>query len=82
MNIFRSLLGGQIIFVLGVVNFLMALAILTTCRCIPGSSIFKKFTRNRVYQKFFKVHCYLWWIFWPSVIAHVIFTIMRVGVPF
>lgn len=82
MGLFRSQLGTQIIFVLGVINFLMALVLVVTCRCIPGNKILRRFTKNKPYQYINKTHCYLWWIFWPSVITHVVFTLARIGIPF
>jgi hypothetical protein len=34
------------------------------------------------YKYFFKLHCYLWWIFWPSVLVHAGVAIVFFGVPF
>jgi hypothetical protein len=38
--------------------------------------------QHKAYQRFYRYHCYYWWLFWASVVAHAIFAIQRVGVPF
>jgi hypothetical protein len=83
VNIFQTELTPKIIFILGIINLLSALLVLSTCRCIPGLKIFTgKLMQNAVYKQFYKYHCYIWWIFWTSVVVHVIFAIGLVGVPF
>jgi hypothetical protein len=52
-----------------------------SCRCIPGMGFGRRLMKYPAYQKFFKFHCYLWWIFWPSVIVHAIFAIGLFGIP-
>jgi hypothetical protein len=34
------------------------------------------------YKKFFKWHCYLWFVLLPSVILHAIIALRLLGVPF
>jgi hypothetical protein len=34
------------------------------------------------YQNVFKYHCYVWWIFWASVIVHAILAMRYIGWPF
>ena len=82
MSIFTSLLGIRIVFILGILNLLMFIAILLTCRCLPTSRIGKNWMQNATYKRIYKYHCYLWWVFGASVITHVIFAIGAFGIPF
>ncbi|MDD4859146.1 MAG: hypothetical protein PHR56_02960 [Dehalococcoidales bacterium] len=82
MNIFTSLIGIRIVFILGIVNALLFVFLLITCRCLPMSSIGKKWLQNATYKRFYGYHCYLWWVFGASVIVHVIFAIGAFGIPF
>jgi hypothetical protein len=82
MSIFRTVIASQIIFTLGIVNLVSILAILFSCRVFPTSKILKPLTLNKPFQKFYKYHGYIWWIFWTSVIIHVIFAIGQLGIPF
>ncbi len=83
MAIFYSITSAQIIFILGITNLVGALLVVLTCRCIPALSIVRgKLMQHKAYQRFYRYHCYYWWLFWASVVAHAIFAIQRVGVPF
>ncbi len=81
MDIFHSLTAARLILVLGIVNFILAFSIFFSCRCLPGSRIGKKLMKHQPYKRFWGYHCYLWALFWPSVIVHAIFAIMYVGWP-
>jgi hypothetical protein len=72
----------RILFVLGIVNLVTGLAIFLTCRCLPGAKIGKNLMKRRWFQAVFKYHCYIWWIFWASVIVHTLFAIKYIGWPF
>jgi len=37
---------------------------------------------NRLYQRFYKMHCFLWPLLWISVIAHAVFAFGFFGNPF
>jgi hypothetical protein len=82
MEFFRTLLAGKIIFILGIISFVSALTLTTSCRWLPASRLFKKASQNKTFMRFYKLHSYVWWIFWPSVITHVIFVVIRLGIPF
>jgi hypothetical protein len=69
METFYSV-APRIIFALGVVNLLTGLAIFSSCRCIPGSKIGGRLLQYRWYKSFFKYHCHVWKVFWPSVMIH------------
>ena len=66
----------RVIFALGIVNVVMGALVFFTCRCLPGSRIGKKFPR------FYKAHCYFWWVFWASVIVHAVLALVFIGRPF
>ncbi|MBU2608435.1 MAG: hypothetical protein KKF26_03885 [Chloroflexi bacterium] len=82
MDFFQSIPAARIIFILAIVNLLSGALILLSCRCIPGLKISGNLMRNRVYQKFFHLHCYIWWVFWPSVLVHAVLALALIGIPF
>ncbi len=81
MNIFQSAIASWLIFTLGIINLVSILLILLSCRCIPGWKLTSKLMKYGVYKRFFRYHCYIWWVFWPSVVIHAIFAIGRFGIP-
>jgi hypothetical protein len=81
MDIFQSLAAARLIFILGVLNLVLGVAVFFTCRCLPGSRIGARLTRYGAYRRLFKGHCYMWWAFWPSVIVHSVFAIGFLGWP-
>jgi len=62
MNIFHSIFAARVIFILGILNFLLMLFLLFTCRCLPTSRIGKGWMKNRNYVRVYKYHCYLWYV--------------------
>ena len=83
MDIFYSITGARIIFILGITNLVGGLLVALSCRCIPALSVIGgKLMQYKAYQRFYRYHCYYWWLFWLSVVVHAIFAIGRVGVPF
>ena len=81
MEIFHSIVVARLIFILGIVNLLALMLIFFSCRCIPGSRLLSKLAKYTAYNRFFKYHCYIWWILWPSVIAHALLAIAFFGIP-
>jgi hypothetical protein len=77
-----ALVATRVIFILGIVNLITGLLIFFTCRCLPGSRLGKGLTKYRWYQKFFKFHCYIWWVMLGSVAVHAIFAMVYLGWPF
>jgi hypothetical protein len=55
--------------------------IFLSCRCIPGLRIVGNLMQYPAYKRFYRYHCYIWWVFWTSVIVHAIFGIVTIGVP-
>lgn len=82
MDIFTSEVAPRIIFTLGIINIVTVTLIFLSCRCIPGLTIAGKLMKYPAYKRFYKYHCYIWWVFWPSVVVHAIFGIGYLGVPF
>jgi len=81
MDVFQSVVVARLILFLGILNFVLISLIFFSCRCIPGSKIGSKLMKYRPYQRFFKNHCYLWAILWPSVVVHAFLAIMFLGWP-
>ena len=81
-DFFHSTAVAKLIFSLGLLNFLAALAIFLTCRCLPTSRAGQNLLKKSWYQRVYKYHCYLWYILGASVVVHAFFAIMFAGVPF
>ncbi|MGD0781035.1 MAG: hypothetical protein ABR954_09725 [Dehalococcoidales bacterium] len=77
-----TLAATRVLFILGIVNLVTGLLIFFSCRCLSGSKLGKNLMKYRWYQRYFKLHCYIWWIFWISVAVHAIFAIIYIGWPF
>jgi len=83
VDLFRSVAAVRLIFILGIVNLVTALLIFFSCRCIPVSRIIgKALMKQPLYRRFNTYHCYIWPVFWASVIIHAFFAIMLIGWPF
>ncbi|MFC1902229.1 hypothetical protein ACFLX3_04815 [Chloroflexota bacterium] len=82
MDIFQSILAARLIFIFGIINLVTGALVLLTCRCLVGSNITGKLTNIAAYRRLFKYHCYIWWVFWVSVIMHAIFAIAFFGLHF
>jgi hypothetical protein len=78
----NTIVALRIIVILGIVNALVGLLLLLSCRCFPGTPLGKSLMKRPRFQKFFRFHCNLWWIFWTSVVIHAIMVIVYVGFPF
>jgi len=81
MDVFQSVAVARLIFVLGILNFILIILISLSCRCFAVSRIGSKLMSHRQYQRFFVKHCYLWYIFWLSVVIHAFLAIMFMGWP-
>lgn len=76
-----ALIAPKIIFTLGVVNLLSGFAIFFSCRCVGSANIGKRLMQKGWYKSFYKHHCVIWRIFWPSVIIHATLAIIFFGIP-
>ncbi len=77
-----QLIAPKAIFVLGIINLVTGIMVFLTCRCPAGSKRLAKLRQYPLYQSLFSYHCYIWWVFWVSVIIHAIVAIILVGSPF
>ncbi len=82
MDFFQSELAPRLVFILGIVNILSGTILFLSCRCVPGMKFAARWMKNARYLRFYKLHCYLWWIFWPGVIIHAVVAIIFFGMPF
>lgn len=77
----NPILVTRLIIILGIVNLITGGLIFFSCRCLPGSKLGSKLMKYQTFQGFYKYHCYLWRIFWPSVMIHGILAIIFIGWP-
>lgn len=70
MKFLDPLLVIRVIIILGIVNLVTGVLIFFSCHCLPGSRIGTSLMKYARYQRFYKYHCYIWRVFWPSVIFH------------
>ena len=82
MGIFQSTVVVKLIFSLGIVNLVSGALIFFSCRCLPGSRLAVGLMKYSAYKRFYKYHCYIWWVFWPSVVIHAGLALVFFGVPF
>ncbi|MDO8740749.1 MAG: hypothetical protein Q7J54_04240 [Candidatus Woesearchaeota archaeon] len=74
-------LGIKIVYVLGWTNILSLVLILLSCRCILGLKP-SSFSSSKLYMRFYKYHCYYWWLLIASVLLHAIMAFIIFGNPF
>ncbi len=81
MNIIDPLLATRLIVVLGIINLVSGALIFFSCRCLAGSKLGMKLMKYQAYQRFYKYHCYIWRVFWSSVMIHAALAIIFYGWP-
>ncbi len=72
----------RVLVVLGIVNAVLLLVMLLSCRCFIGAQPLAKITRSSAYKKFARYHCWIWWPLWASVATHAVLAIRYIGWPF
>lgn len=82
MHIFSPMVAQRIIFILGVTNAIMLLALFSSCRCVGASKVGALLMKRQWFKRYYKYHCYLWWILLVSVAIHMFFAINLLGFPF
>jgi hypothetical protein len=82
MEFLRTIEGVRVIFITGIVNAVIGLAMVSTCRWAPLARLTRGFAKSRYYQRFYALHNYFWWLFWISVAVHVVFAVSYIGFPF
>ena len=81
MEIFHSIIVARLIFGFGIINLLAVVTLFFSCRCIPGIPVIDRLMKYRAYQRFFRYHCYLWWVLLPSVVVHATLAVLFFGIP-
>ena len=79
MSIFDPLLATRLIVILGIINLVTGVLVFFSCRCLPGSGLGNRLMKYKGYQRFYKYHCYIWRVFWPSVMIHAILAVIFFG---
>jgi hypothetical protein len=82
MDVFQTIAAARVIYALAIVIIVSALLVFFSCRCLPGSRIARTWMQNSKYQRFYKGHCYYWWVLWISLIVHAVFAVGFLGNPF
>ena len=82
MEFFRTITFIRVVFALGIVNLVTGVLLLFSCRCIPGMFWVGRLMKLGWFKRFYRYHCYIWWVFWGSVIVHVTLAILVRGFPF
>jgi len=78
----NSLLALRVVFALGILNFLTLSALFLSCRCTGVRKPFSGMLRFKAFARFYKLHCYYWYILFGSVVAHLTIAIRVLGIPF
>jgi hypothetical protein len=81
MEIFQSAIAPKVTFILGITNLVSGILILLSCRCVGGARIGGRLMKYSAYKQLFKYHCYVWWVFWISVMIHAVFALSFFGIP-
>ena len=81
MDIIHSIAVARTIFILAIVNLTAGVFIFFSCRCIPGMAWGQHLMQLLWFKRFYRFHCYIWWIFWLSVVAHAILALLFMGLP-
>ena len=76
------LLAAKLSYILGIVNLVTMAMVVLSCRCIMGVDFVNRMQKNSIFQKFYRYHCYYWWLFFLSVLFHAILSITAYGNPF
>lgn len=72
----------RVVFITAIINIITILMILLSCRCINTWKVTSGLMKLPWFKRFFKWHCYVWYVFLPSVVIHIILAFLALGVPF
>lgn len=82
MPFFSGIIYARVIFITAMINLITLALILLSCRCINMWKLTSVLTKSPWYKRFFRWHCYVWYIFLPSVVIHAVFALTLMGIPF
>jgi hypothetical protein len=77
----EPLVAARAAYVLGWTNIIGLLLVILSCRCVMNIKP-EMLTKSKLYIAFYRYHCYYWWLFIISVLAHAILAITAFGNPF
>ncbi len=77
----NPIIATRIIFILGLTNLVSGLLIFFSCRCLGGSKLGGRLMKYLFYQRFYRLHCYIWRVFWVSVMLHATLAIIYLRLP-
>lgn len=73
---------AKLVYVLGWVNLLGLFLVFFSCRCLTGQRLFSWLVRFEWYKKFYRMHCWWWYLFFASVAVHAVVALAIYGNPF
>lgn len=76
------LLQAKLAYILGITNLVGLALVFFSCRCLMGPRLAKMMLKIPGYQKFYLTHCFWWYLFFISVILHVVLAVSAYGNPF
>ena len=77
-----AIVFARVIFITAMINLVSIILILFSCRCINSWKLTSGLTKYHWFKRYFKWHCYIWYVLLPSVIIHASLAINMLGVPF
>jgi hypothetical protein len=72
----------RVVFITGIINIVAILLIFFSCRCMNTWKMTSGLAKYPWFKHYFKWHCYIWYVFIPSVAIHAVFALIALGVPF
>jgi hypothetical protein len=72
----------KIIFVTAMINLISVLLVLTSCRCMNMWKLTSGLNKHAWFKRYFRWHCYIWYVLIPSIIIHAVFALKVMGIPF
>lgn len=76
-----TIFAVKLVYIFGYINLISIFLVLLTCRCLL-SKYFHFLSKYNWFTKLYKYHCYFWWIFILSVLAHTILAFITFPYPF
>jgi len=79
---FKTIEAVRILFLSGLLVLLTSVLLILSCRCIPASGLVGRIRKASWFQRLFRRHCVLWFVFVTGLAVHVVFAFGFVGIPF
>lgn len=73
---------AKLVYILGVTNLAGLLLVFFSCRCLMGPRLSGFMLKIPGYQRFYRTHCFWWYLFFVSVLLHAILALRVYGNPF